>query len=123
MAATAAKTYMELTPEEQRIESILALAMDENPYEPDINIYLKNLLPTPSIKFKEDLVMGQLFLWNIQEGAPASPSYSPLEEPALPLGSLCRRWRATRHSQESSLQSYPGLYRQSPQTHILLRSH
>ena len=94
MAAAAAKTYKELTPEEQRIESILALAMDENPYEPNINItlYLKNLLPTLGIKFKEDLVTSQLFLWNIQEGAPASPSHSSLEEPALPLGSLCRRW-------------------------------
>ena len=73
LAAAAATAYMELSPEEQRIESILALAMDENPYEPAIpvTLSLKNLLPTLGLKFKEDPVTGLLFLWNIQEGAPA----------------------------------------------------
>ena len=58
----------------QRIEStILTLAIDKNPYEPDIPITLslKNLLPTLGLKFKEDPVTSLLFLWNIQEGAPA----------------------------------------------------
>jgi len=64
---------MELSPEEQRIESILALAIDENPYEPAIpvTLFLKNLLPTFGLKFIEDPITGLLFLWNIQEGAPA----------------------------------------------------
>jgi hypothetical protein len=42
-------------------------------YEPAIpvTLTLKNLLPTLGLKFKEDPVTGLLFLWNIQEGAPA----------------------------------------------------